>query len=338
MLTVVLFAVAVVFSLLLTRLVMFLAEKTGLVSRPKPEVAKHFRPVALGGGVALLLLLLPVSAWLARQGLLPWRFFWILLPVGALGLADDIFELGVLPKLALECVALAPYLWLCPFGPAGCVAAFLWLMYAQNAWNYIDILDGLAGWCAVLALAFCSGLLVLAGGATGQSALAAAASGACLGFLFWNSYPARIYLGDTGSLALGTLHGVLVLEALIAGGGPGLAWPLLIAGAIPLFEITFLFVERTRRGVPFYRGAPDHYSLRMQHAGWSVPVIIVRTRLAGIGLGVLAVGAVLLRGRLWAVALSAAVLLAAVVVAWKYFRGLPIPPTGRSAAQAGGGD
>ncbi len=319
------FAAAIVYSLFLTRLVMSLAEKSGLVSKPKPEVEKHFRPVALGGGVALLLLLLPVSAWLAQRGLLPWRYFWAILPVGALGMADDIFELGVVPKLVLEFVSLVPYLWLIPLGPAGCVAALLWLVFVQNAWNYIDILDGLAGWCAAVALAYCAGILLLAGGSSGAAALAAAAAGACLGFLFWNSYPARIYLGDTGSLTLGVLYGVLVLEAFVAGGGPGLAWPLVVAGAIPLFEITFLFVERTRRGVPFYRGGPDHYSLRMQHAGWSVPVIITRTRMVGAGLGALAAGSALLRGKPWAAALSAALLLVAAAVAWTYFRHLPVP-------------
>ncbi len=322
MLTIFFFTASVSLSLLLTRMIIPLAEKSGLVCPPNPLVKTHLRPIALGGGIALLAMLLPAAAWWANAGILPWRIFWALLPAGLLGLIDDIRALKAVPKLILQCLAFMPYLLLSPLSLAGTLSALLWLLALQNAWNFIDILDGLAGWTAAIALAACALVLHLTGYSGSLAALAAAGAGGCLGFLFWNSYPARIYLGDTGSLTLGALHGVLTVEAALDGGF-ALAWPLALAGAVPLFEMSFVLTERIRGGLPFYHPSADSIALRLLNQGWCVPDIIRRMRSAALALAVLALATAILREHVWFVLVSLALTGAGALRAWVFFRNLP---------------
>lgn len=319
MLTIFFFTASVSLSLLLTRLIIPLAEKNGLVCPPNPLVKTHLRPVALGGGIALLAVLLPSAAWWAEAGILPWRIFWAVLAAGLLGLTDDIHALKAVPKLILQCLAFTPYLILSPLSLTGALLALLWLLAIQNAWNFIDILDGLAGWTAAIALAACALILHLTAFSSGLAALAAAGAGGCLGFLFWNSYPARIYLGDAGSLTLGALHGVLTVEAALEG-NLALAWPLALAGAVPLFEMSFVLTERIRGGLPFYYPSADSIALRLLNRGWCVPDIIRRMRSAALTLAVLALATAFLREYVWFVLVSLGLTGAVAWRVWVYFR------------------
>ncbi len=136
----------------------------------------------------------------------------------SLGLVDDLGQLGPWTKLAGQLVAVLVlvksgiYIQL-TFLPTGVALSLsvLWLLAVTNAFNLIDIMDGLsAGTATVAALT----LLVVAGlnGDDTSAILLAGLAGACSGFLRYNFQPARIYMGDTGSLFLGLLLGALAMD------------------------------------------------------------------------------------------------------------------------------
>src|SRR5262249_32051294 len=135
-----------------------------------------------------------------------------------LGLLDDLGQLGPWTKLAGQGVAvfvliksgLMIELEFLP-KPVALLLSVAWLLATTNAFNLIDVMDGLsAGTAAVAATA----LLVVAdwNGRVASATMLAALVGSCLGFLRYNFQPARIYMGDTGSLFLGLSLGALAMN------------------------------------------------------------------------------------------------------------------------------
>ena len=95
-----------------------------------------------------------------------------------------------------------------------------------------------------------------------------------MAFLWYNKPRARIYLGDTGSLFIGGfLAAIPFLFPWSALHPHGFITPALVLW-IPLFEVVSLIVIRTRKGIPFYKGSPDHFCHYLQRWGWSVPAIL----------------------------------------------------------------
>jgi UDP-GlcNAc:undecaprenyl-phosphate GlcNAc-1-phosphate transferase len=146
-----------------------------------------------------------------------------------------------------------------------------WIVTLVNAVNLTDVCDGLvAGLAAVAFAAF---------GALGwvEWNFAAVAIGTLAGFLLFNGAPASIFLGDAGSHLLGFVMAVVGLGAFAQPGAtPITAGPLLLTVGVFLFELMFLIRMRRSRGVPFWRGSPDHFTLRLQAAGlsrWATVVI-----------------------------------------------------------------
>jgi len=292
-----------------TLLARTLARRLGIVSRPNPIVPQHTRPVAymggLGAGIGLAAVMLILGSPLPARILLPgFLMLW-------LGTLDDIHPLSpsgkFLAQAAVSATAvmmgvLAPFTGLAV--PDGLLSALVILLLV-NAFNLTDVCDGLL---PVLMLVGCLGLLALGS----DPWLAAAIAGATAGFLAWNRPDASIFLGDGGSHLLGFLAAVLVIDP--AYGVPGTAmspWRLLAAAlclGLPLFELVFLVVMRIRKGIPWYRGSPDHYSLRLQNARvskWGVLGVS-----AAIGLILCAMGQLIIRTlpavRLAVLALAAA--------------------------------
>jgi UDP-GlcNAc:undecaprenyl-phosphate/decaprenyl-phosphate GlcNAc-1-phosphate transferase len=147
-----------------------------------------------------------------------------------------------------------------------CIAAALSTVWITNAYNFMDGSDGLAGGMAV------TGFAALALGAltTGQAALAvvcAAIASAALGFLFHNFPPAKVFLGDAGSVPLGFLAGAL--------GWLGFAWdawPIwfpALAFAPFLVDATLTLTARMLRVEPFWKAHRSHAYQRLVLAGWS---------------------------------------------------------------------
>jgi UDP-GlcNAc:undecaprenyl-phosphate GlcNAc-1-phosphate transferase len=166
---------------------------------------------------------------------------------------------------------------------------FLWLVAMINAFNIIDVMDGLsAGVAFFAAIAFFS--VSLLNGRITIAIVAITLAGSLLGFLRYNFTPARIYLGDTGSMFLGFMIGALAINGSYTEKDVlGFLAPAVILG-IPIFDTFQVMVARWRKGIPFYRGSPDHYALRLRAAGLSVKKVVWLSYVVAVilgGLGIL---------------------------------------------------
>ncbi|MBF6168130.1 MULTISPECIES: glycosyltransferase family 4 protein [Nocardia] len=176
-----------------------------------------------------------------------------------------------------------------------------------NAMNFVDGLDGLAaglGLIAALAVfVFCLGLMNEQGGSVDTyppALLAAALAGGCLGFLPHNFQPARIFMGDSGSMLIGLMLAAVSTGASgripLQGYGPrdivGLLSPLLLVGAvmfIPVLDLLLAIVRRVRAGVSFSTPDKMHLHHRLLQIGHSHRRVVL---LIYLWVGVLAFGAV----------------------------------------------
>lgn len=276
------------------------ALRFGIVDRPDGRLKNHGEPVPYLGGLAVFL------AYLMALGLvLPFNSLLLgLLLAGTLtllvGLIDDFGVLTPLAKVAGQGVAIFVLV------RSGAVIelaevpeqlrwplAAAWLLAVCNAFNLLDIMDGLAAGVGVIA-ALGLGVVALVGGELPEAAAAFALAGALTGFLVFNFNPARIYLGDAGSLATGVTLGALALAIRWTDRSPaGFLAPLAIL-VVPLADTVYVTVLRARAGRPFWHGSADHFPLRLRRAwdGRVRPAVVTCYALAAAG-GVIGVGCAL---------------------------------------------
>jgi UDP-GlcNAc:undecaprenyl-phosphate GlcNAc-1-phosphate transferase len=146
---------------------------------------------------------------------------------------------------------------------------FVWLIGITNAVNLVDIMDGLAAGVALIAAL---ALLAVAAinGHHQIAILTATLAGSLAGFLRFNTQPARVYLGDTGSLFIGLNLGALaMIGSYTERSQLGLLAPVVILG-VPIFDTLFVMFIRRRRGVSMFLGSPDHFALRLRR--WRLTV------------------------------------------------------------------
>ncbi|HEX6270517.1 MAG TPA: phospho-N-acetylmuramoyl-pentapeptide-transferase [Anaerolineales bacterium] len=163
------------------------------------------------------------------------------------------------------------------------IAAFV-IVSESNAINFTDGLDGLAGLISATAFAAFGGIALM----QNQPYLARfcfTIVGAIFGFLWFNVHPAELFMGDTGSLALGA---TLAVVALMTG-----QWPLLIViGVIPLSEalsvVTQVIYFKLTKGKRFFKMAPIH--LHFELLGWSETQVVQRFWLIGLLAAMVGVG------------------------------------------------
>ena len=291
------FVLACLLAMYFTPLARQAALRFGIVDRPDGRLKQQSEPVPYLGGLAVFL------AYLVALGLV-FSFNSLLLGLllaGTLtllvGLVDDFGVLTPAAKLAGQAVAVFVLLRSgavielteVPQGLRWPLAA-LWLFAVCNAFNLLDVMDGLAaGVGAVAALAF--GVMALSTGEYPEAAASLALAGALCGFLVFNVHPARIYLGDAGSLAIGLTLGALAIAIRWSDKSPaGFLAPLAILG-VPLADTVYVSLLRARAGRPFWHGSPDHFPLRLRawmggRVGRAVAAVIALAAVgAGVGVG-----------------------------------------------------
>ena len=247
------------------------ALRFGIVDRPDGRLKTQREPVPYLGGLAIYLAFLLALALTLR---FDERVLGILLAgsiVVILGLVDDLGQLGPWTKLAGQLVAVSVliksgiYIQLTFLPPIlAIVLSVLWLLAVTNAFNLIDVMDGLSAGNACVASIVLLVIADLDGGVTAATLLAALA-GSCLGFVRYNFAPARIYMGDAGSMFIGLLLGALAMDiAYTKHNRLGALAPALVLG-LPLFDMLFVMYIRRLRGLPIMTGSPDHIALRLRH-------------------------------------------------------------------------
>ena len=294
------FALALVISLYTTPLMRAAALRFGIVDRPDGRLKTQAQPVPYLGGLAIFLSFL--LALTATRRFDSTEVLGMLLAgaiVLILGLVDDLGVLTPGIKLAGQVVAVLTlinasvyiklgFLW----PPLAIVLSFLWLLGITNAFNLIDIMDGLAAGVAASAAAVLF-LIAAVNGRQTYAVLLAALCGALCGFLRYNVAPARIYMGDTGSMFVGMMLGALAMNNsytrrnLIAS-----VAPIVVLG-VPIFDTLFVMYVRYRRGLPVFLGSPDHFALRLRKWRLSTRQTVLVSWAATVLLGGLAVAMML---------------------------------------------
>jgi UDP-GlcNAc:undecaprenyl-phosphate GlcNAc-1-phosphate transferase len=197
-----------------------------------------------------------------------------------LGLVDDLRGVGVVLRLLAE-VGAGIVVVVSGSGATlignpllDGIATVVWVVLIVNAVNLLDNMDGLSA--GVVAIA--SGTFFVLAVTQGQflvAALSAALAGCAVGFLRHNFHPAKIYMGDAGSLFLGFLLAILATRIELVDSPPLVALfvPLLVLG-VALFDTTLVVIERLRHGRSPFQGGRDHTSHRLVFLGLPVPVTV----------------------------------------------------------------
>lgn len=269
---------------ILTPLMRKIAFKVNFLDNPNSTHKTHDEPIPYLGGVAIILgICITIYLALLTQSNMH-KDFWlatsILLPaviLGLVGLVDDYYSLSPFPRFIFQTLSGIFTATLLiqsdtvgnPTGNSLLDAAItvFWIVGITNSINFFDNLDGgAAGTVAVTSL----GLLVitLINGQVLVSASSTVILAAMLSFLIWNRSPARIYMGDAGSLFLGTMISVLTirLNPEAESQAISLLIPLLLL-AIPILDTSVAVASRVRRRISVFQGGLDHLSHRLIRMG-----------------------------------------------------------------------
>lgn len=228
------------------------------------ERSLHATPTPRIGGLGIMAGVGVASVWLANAALLP-----VILPafaLAALSLLEDVRGLPVALRFLAHFAAAAGCLLALGLSGWALLAATLVVVWMTNLYNFMDGSDGLAGGMAAIGF----GALALAawlGGAPELAAFCAAIAAAALAFLRFNFPPARLFMGDAGSIPLGFLAAALGIDGAMQG-----VWPLLFP--LLVFSLFFLdasvtLVRRALHGEKIWQAHRSHYYQRVVLLGAS---------------------------------------------------------------------
>ncbi len=195
-----------------------------------------------------------------------------------MGLADDLFEVAPIIRLvtqaALGVFVGAALTWQGGWGADVVpltVLAVLAVPLLVNATNLVDNADGLASTLSALSGLSLAAIAAVVGASDGVSiGLVLAAAG--IGFLLYNSPPARVFMGDVGSLPFGlgiAVASLLVVDEAVVAGAWSVVLAIPAAWAVQLGDLGMVFITRINRGTSPFRGGVDHTSHRLMKAGLS---------------------------------------------------------------------
>ena len=227
------------------------------------ERSLHVDPVPRTGGLAIM-----VAVTCAGLLLLPGSLVW-LAPAVALALlsfVDDLRGLRVTVRFASQLVVSGVFAsWVLADLPLPWIAvATLAAAWLANLYNFMDGSDGLAGGMAAIGFG-CSGLAALAAGDVPLAAASLSITGAAAAFLVFNFHPARIFMGDVGSIPLGFLAAALGLLGWRGGAWP--VWfPLLVFSPF-VVDATVTLARRLLRGDKVWQAHKEHYYQRLVRMG-----------------------------------------------------------------------
>jgi len=251
---------------LLGGLAIYLAFIVALILFGDRFYVKQVAGIVLGGALVSFM-----GLWDDRRGLGP-----------GVKLVGQFLAAGVLVITDVR-IGVFPWLWL------NIAATLLWTVTITNAMNLLDNMDGLSGGIAAIAAVF----FLLFAAMSKQylvGALAAALVGACVGFLRYNLNPARIFMGDTGSLFLGFTLAAVGIKLRFPDNSAFVTWmvPALVL-AVPIFDTTLVSISRLRRGLnPLTTPGKDHLSHRLARITGSAREAVLICYLLGCASGVVA--------------------------------------------------
>jgi UDP-GlcNAc:undecaprenyl-phosphate/decaprenyl-phosphate GlcNAc-1-phosphate transferase len=289
------FLLAALVSLVLTPVAIATAVRLGVLDRPGAHKS-HSTPTPYLGGLAIVVavtLSIGVAAALrADSGPLARLVGLLVIAViiAIVGLVDDLRGLPVAIRFGAQ-LAAGVGLWqlgiraeVTQMPWLDLIITVVWVVGITNAMNLLDNMDGLTASTATIA-ALWFGVIGILNGQVLVSALAFAVAGGAAGFLRDNRPPARIYMGDAGSLFLGVMLaalGMLIdlpVHPLVAA-----AIPVLVL-TVPVLDTALVVIARIRHGISPFQGGKDHTSHRLVRLGLSVPVAVGLIAVASLAHG-----------------------------------------------------
>ncbi len=258
-----------------------IAYKIGAIDQPDHRKVHQQAMPRLGGMAIYLSFLLGMLCYIGTAG----PFMGLLIGasiVFMVGILDDIYEVSPWVKLLGQCAAAAaaiyfgvvvefltnPFDGLLNLGYFSVPLTFIWIVGVSNAINLIDGLDGLAGGVSAIA-AVTMGVVALFQGQVLVAMVAFILAAGIAGFLPYNFYPAKTFMGDSGSNFLGfvlaciAIMGTAKSAALIS-----LFIPIVILG-IPIFDTFFAILRRIHKQTPIFKADKDHLHHRLMALGMS---------------------------------------------------------------------
>ncbi len=289
--------VAIVVGSLVTPFVAWFMRRCRILDRPESEDRKiHQKPLPLGGGLAIYITFFGLIVLGQVSGII----FFHTITFGSLfgmfasatiimigGLLDDRYNLKprqqiwfpVLASLTILAFGIGPTIITNPFGGVLDfshffwlldIMLFFWLMGMMFTTKFLDGLDGLvAGVVAIGALVIFFLTKQPAWYQPEVGFMALVLAGSCLGFLIWNFYPAKIFLGEGGSLLTGFLLGVLAIIS-----GSKIITTLLVMG-IPALDVARVIYHRFKNKRPIFVGDNEHLHFKLVNAGLTQPQAVL---------------------------------------------------------------
>jgi UDP-N-acetylmuramyl pentapeptide phosphotransferase/UDP-N-acetylglucosamine-1-phosphate transferase len=292
--------------------------------------SSHRTPTPQGAGIAVIAAtLIAAFAVMTFAGAsvmkIPAIVFAATLFIAAVGLADDVHSIPVLPRLLLQAAAVAAIVFTAPESLRIVETLPLWLerglVLLAGLWfvNLVNFMDGLDLMTAAEAVPISAAIALL--GWLGEvpastTIVAAALCGALLGFTPFNRPVAKIFLGDVGSLPIGLLLGWCLLQ---------LAWHQQLAACVllPLYYLTDATVTLFRRMIrrePFWAAHRSHYYQRATDNGFTVWQVIGEVFALNAVLATLAIASTRLQSPVVVILLVAAGMLAVVLTLYRFSR------------------
>ncbi|OZU88382.1 undecaprenyl-phosphate alpha-N-acetylglucosaminyl 1-phosphate transferase [Virgibacillus indicus] len=258
-------------AMVITPFVKRFAIKIGAVDKPNDRKV-HNKLMPRLGGLAIILSFLVGFLVFWPESISNWAIMAGAMIIIATGVLDDLIELSSKTKLAGQLAAAAvtvlggvqiefitlPFGDKIEFGYFAIPISIIWIVAITNAINLMDGLDGLAAGVSSIALLTISGLAISMGD-TFIALIGLALLGSTLGFLVYNFHPAKIFMGDTGSLFLGFMISVLAVMGLYKNVAVfSLIVPIIVL-AIPIIDTSFAIIRRIIHKKPI--AAPDKFHL-----------------------------------------------------------------------------
>ena len=260
----------------LTPVVRVLAHRWGFIARPKTD-RWHKKPTAMMGGVGIWLAVVTTLVLFVPHTPSGWVILGAASFLFLVGFVDDWLHIKPYQKLVGQVIGAAivvNYGLLLPWTrslPANMVITIFWLIGITNAINLLDNMDGLATGIAAIASGFLTLNFITSGQPT-EAMMLGVFTAALLGFLIYNSNPASIFMGDSGSMFIGFFLASAALVNVAGGRSrsfvPVLAVPILVL-FIPIFDTTFVTILRKLSGRSASQGGRDHTSHRLVALGLS---------------------------------------------------------------------
>lgn len=337
------FLLSLILSLLTTRQVILFSNKRNIGDSPSEgrKVHKKITPNLGGIGVFIGTCVAYFAFSDYSMGIRPDKLFSISIFLFFVGVRDDLNPMGAITRLLIEFVCALFIIYITDirittlwgiFGideisvVVSYILTSIFIVGCVNSYNFIDGLDGLLGSIALLG-AICFGLIFNIYGEWLWTLLSVAICGGLLGFLFFNWYPSRIFMGDGGALFLGTIFACFALHVMqlppISGANVySILAPHTIAFsiiAVPVVDMVTVFVLRTAHGYSLVKADNRHahhrlFALKLNHA--TVTLIILAANISIILFAYLVQSQGALRSLIYTIAYCFALELLLIYIVW----------------------